>query len=85
MSKIYHAVPEIAHSNLLDNQTALVVPTPNVTVAWLSKLTTVVIMTPRARVTSSHVRDVARDVTDVRQIGIDVLSMANFEFLKSDQ
>ncbi len=38
----------------------------------------------RARVTSSRTRDVARDVTDVLEIGIEVLSMPNFEFLKSD-
>ncbi len=39
---------------------------------------------PRARAWRPRARDVARDVTDVKQIGIEVLSMSNFEFLKSD-
>ncbi len=33
-------------------------------------------------VTRAH--DVARDVTDVKQIRVEVLGMPNFEFLKSD-
>ncbi len=36
-------------------------------------------MTSRARVTSSRARDVARDIPDSEQIGIEVLSMPNFE------
>ncbi len=39
---------------------------------------------PRTRMTSSRARHVARDVTDVKQIGIEELSMPNFEFWKSD-
>ncbi len=54
------------------------------TTAWQpnQRDTEVALMT--SSVTSSRVRDVARDATDVQQIGIEVLSMPNFEFLKSD-
>ncbi len=37
-----------------------------------------------ARAWRPRARDVARDVTGVQQIGIEVLSMPDFEFLKSD-
>ena len=44
---------------------------------WMA---TVAKMTFRAGVTSSRAPGVARDVTDVRQIGPEVLSKPNFEF-----